>query len=371
MIQTAKSNKTFDTAIIGGGILGLWAARHAIKRGERVVLIEKRHIGAGASGGFLGALMPHMPDSWNAKKQFQYEGLSTIGNAIAELKADTGLDCGFKRCGRIMPLTHEKILPQVERRVEGAGKHWDDQYEMRSIRTSDFFEGWINPEIAKQGIQHDTLSARVNPRAYLKALEVYVRQRAEVLEGAEVASRILRQGQDEGDVILANGQTITASGIIVANGWEAYPLLQPFMSEMNDNKPIGRGVKGQAVLVGFEHDDDLPIVYHDGSYVVPHADNKVAIGSTSLNEWSGEPEEFDPDDMTFYEKAIELVPALKDAPIIDRWAGVRPRNTIDGRGTSPWFGPVPGHESLTALIGGFKITLGVAHLDFQSQTFIE
>ena len=44
--------------------------------------------------------------------------------------------------------------------------------------------------------------------------------------------------------------------------------------------------------------------------------------------------------------------ALKEAPIIGRWAGVRPRNTIDGRGTAPWFGPVPEYEGLIAMIGG-------------------
>ncbi|MEM7289877.1 MAG: FAD-binding oxidoreductase [Pseudomonadota bacterium] len=366
MIQSGSSGKTYDTAIIGGGVLGLWAARHAIKRGEKVVLVEKRHIGAGASGGFLGALMPHMPDNWNAKKQFQYDGLSSIENAIAALKDDTGVDCGFHRCGRFMPLTHEKILPQIERRLEGASMHWGEGFEMTLNNCSgeiDRFGEWLISEIAAHGIQYDTLSARVNPRAYLAALEEFVRPRAEMLEGVEAIGINAPKGNRAGEIVLANDDKISSGRIIVANGWEAYPLLQPSMGGLNQGKSIGRGVKGQAVLVEFEHGDDLPIVYHDGAYVVPHAGNRVAIGSTSLNEWQGQPDEFDPDDMTFYEKAIALVPVLKNAPSVDRWAGVRPRNTIDGRGTSPWFGPVPDHENLIALIGGFKITLGVAHLD--------
>jgi len=182
------------------------------------------------------------------------------------------------------------------------------------------------------------------------------------LEGEAVASLRPRQAGSEGRLMLAGGRKISARTIIVANGWEAYPLLQPFMGELNGGKPIGRGVKGQAVLVEFKHEDDLPIVYHDGAYVVPHGGNRVAIGSTSINEWSGSPDVFDANDMGFYEKAIELVPALKGAPIVDRWAGARPRNTIDGRGTSPWFGPVSGIDGLVALIGGFKITLGIGHM---------
>ena len=359
MIHRAQSNKIFDTAIIGGGVLGLWAARHAIKRGEKVVLLEKRKIGAGASGGFLGALMPHMPDNWNAKKQFQFEGLDTLESVIAELEEETGISCGYRRCGRIMPITNEKLLGQIDRRIQGAKLNWRGQYD---LSISDDFSGeWINPAIAKFGIQHDTLSARVNPRQYLAALDAYVRPRCELTEGAEVVAVTLRQAQGEGEVLLANGDKITAGKIIVANGYEAYPLLQPYMGEANMDKPIGRGVKGQAVLVEFAHGDDLPIVYHDGSYIVPHKGNCVAIGSTSENVWQ-EADTFDNSNMEFYKHAIELVPALKDAPIIDKWARVRPRNTLEGRGTEPYFGSIDGYENLIALIGGFKITVGVAHM---------
>ena len=381
MIHKAHSNKIYDTAIIGGGILGLWAARHAIKRGEKVILLEKRKIGAGASGGFLGALMPHMPDNWNAKKQFQFEGLDTLETVIAELEEETGISCGYRRCGRIMPITNEKLLGQIDRRIHGAETNWQGRYMMTlrqaqgegdlcvtqgagalfSAPHPELVEGWISPDIAKFGIQQDTLSARVNPRQYLTALDAYVRPRCDFMEGAEVVAVTLRQAQGEGDVLFVDDSKITAGKIIVANGYEAYPLLQPFMSDMNEGKPIGRGVKGQAVLVEFEHNDDLPIVYHDGSYVVPHSGNRVAVGSTSENEWK-DATSFDEDNMGFYERALELVPALKGAPIIDQWASVRPRNTLEGRGTEPYFGAVEGYENLIALVGGFKITVGIGHM---------
>lgn len=369
MIHKAQSGKTYDTAIIGGGILGLWAARHAIKRGERVALFEKRSVGAGASGGFLGALMPHMPDRWNDKKQFQFEGLHSLEAVIAELEAESGVDCGYRRCGRIMPVTNEKLLQQIEKRIAGASNYWQGQYEMALIPPSLapenagdhelFRKGWINPDIAEFGVQHDTLSARVNPRAYLKALETYVRPLCDFF--IETAVETLEVCNGEVSIVTQDKVHITAERVCVASGYEAYQLLQPFIEEANSGKPIGRGVKGQAVLVEFEHDDNLPIVYHDGSYVVPHKRNLVAIGSTSQNDWD-DPDAFDEGNMEFYERALELVPALKNAPIIDRWASVRPRNTLEGRGTEPYFGQVGHHENLFALIGGFKITLGISHL---------
>ena len=357
-----QKKNPIDCLVIGAGILGLWAARHAIKRGERVLVVEKRTVGAGASGGFLGALMPHMPDSWNAKKQMQFEGLLSLEAAIAELESDTGLDCGYRRCGRLMPLVHEKMRDLMARRISGADEHWQGKFQMAMLDQPP--ENCLSVDIAQYGASFDALSARVNPRDYLAALQAFVEPVATLMEGAEVVAI----EPDADRVILDSGDAISAGRIVVANGWEAYSLLQPFMEELNNGKSIGRGVKGQAVLVEHDHDDTMPIIYHDGAYVVPHAGNRVAIGSTSVKDWQGgefpEPNAFDPGDMNFYERALELVPVLRDAPIVGRWAGVRPRNTLQGRGTEPYFGPVPGHDNLTALIGGFKITFGVGHLVF-------
>ena len=225
---------------------------------------------------------------------------------------------------------------------------------------------WVKPQGTFLGVQFDTFSARVNPRAYLKALEKYAKAHCEVCEGVGVASIEFNEGSLSPRIALESGEYVTATKVAVANGWEAYPLLQAYLGQLNEQKPIGRGVKGQAVLLEHQHDDDLAIVYSDGVYVVPHAGNRVAVGSTSENEWSGKPNAFDEDNMEFYERAISLVPDLAQAPIVARWAGVRPRNTIKGRGTTPWLGPVADHEHLHALIGGFKITLGIAHLDYLS-----
>ena len=123
---------------------------------------------------------------------------------------------------------------------------------------------------------------------------------------------------------------------------------------------------GQAIVVEFEHDDTSPILYRDGIYIVPHEENRMAIGSTShnveLSEISDTHKQFDDSDMEFYKCAVEMAPALRSAPIVEKWAGIRPRNTLAGLGADPWFGPVPGNDNIIALIGGFKITFGIAHL---------
>lgn len=52
-----------DLTVRGGGAFGLCIAWEAARRGARVRLIETVAIGAGASGGIVGALSPHVPEN--------------------------------------------------------------------------------------------------------------------------------------------------------------------------------------------------------------------------------------------------------------------------------------------------------------------
>jgi len=407
--QPAIKTGSPDVIIIGAGIFGLWAARHAIKRGERVLVLEKRRIGEGASGGFLGALMPHMPDNWNPKKQMQFDALASIGEAIAGLEADTGLSCGFRRCGRLMPMTHEKMPEHAAGRIAGAKANWVDGkgrqiYGMELLPpgfAGSSAVGWLSEAAAPFGATHDTLSARVDPRAYLGALAAFVRssELGRVIEGAEVV-RIF-SGKSGPRVTLQNGEKFKAGRIVVASGWEAYALLRKIDAGAGNRPITGRGVKGQAVLVEHAHGDDLPIIYDNGSYVVPQAGNRIAIGSTSEDKWKphvlgdedeswstesyagelvpGDPwtemavsaaaRQFNASDMGFYDHAMALCPSIKSAQIIERWANVRPRNTMadpaTGKiGTEPLFGPIDGDERISVAIGGFKISFALGHVDW-------
>lgn len=391
-----------DCIVVGAGIFGLWAARHALKRGERVLVLEKRKVGAGASGGFLGALMPHMPDRWNANKQRQFDGLSSLVEAVRLLEADTGTDCGYRRCGRLMPLGHERMLTHLEERMAGARSHWrgaDDGevFVMEHVPPEELARRfaapdgrpWLDPARAPFGAQFDTLSARINPRGYLDALANFVRchGRGEIREGAAVVD----VQSDGGGVVmhLADGSRIAGGRAVIANGWEAYGLLSGMQGgagvSSGGQAVTGRGVKGQAVLIDLAHDDDLPILYDSGSYVVPHGPgmganpegraNRVAVGSTSIDGWVGpgvDPEMarsgFDEADTAFLDHARALCPVLEAAPIAGRWANVRPRNTIPdpltGKiGTEPRFGPVDGMPAVSLAIGGFKISFGVGHME--------
>jgi glycine oxidase len=218
----------------------------------------------------------------------------------------------------------------------------------------------------------------------------------EIREGAEVAS--FKEEHNAVSVSLTSGETLSAGRLVIANGWEAYDLLCGAEAKVCNQLITGRGVKGQALLLDFEHGDDRPILYDNGSYVVPHANKKIAVGSTSVNDWMplglgrideewatesfagdvvrGDPMaeklieasigSFDHQDMVFYDYAMELCPSLSGATISERWANIRPRNTVrdvkTGKiGTEPIFGPLDGSKRVEVKVGGFKISLGIGH----------
>ena len=57
------------------------------------------------------------------------------------------------------------------------------------------------------------------------------------------------------------------------------------------------------------------------------------------------------------DKARLTAPVLAGAPVIERWAGLRPKAV----GRDPMVGRHPDHANLSLMTGGFKVSFGLAH----------
>jgi glycine oxidase len=193
----------------------------------------------------------------------------------------------------------------------------------------------------------------MSPRALIAALRARLEQtaRVRVLEGVTV------QSIDAGArrLTLADGSSVGFGNLLVAAGVGSFPLLDTLGPALA--KPLGRGVKGQAALLKVDLVDDLPLLYLDGLYVVPHEGGHVAIGSTSENQFSNA---FSTDGLldALIAEARQLAPVLETAAVIERWAGLRPK-AVD---RDPMVGPHPEHGHIHALTGGYKVSFGIAHL---------
>ena len=340
-----------DLLIAGAGVAGLWLAVKAARAGLSVMLVERGNPGGGASGGFLGALMPHSPERWNGKKDFQFRALIDLEDEIKRLESETGEYCAYRRVGRILPLTTERGRITANERIAEARTNWGEQFGYEVHHTPARGD-WPNILRAPQGIVHETLSARVSPPGLLAALlhSLALMPNIELRLGVSVAQIDPRAKV----ATLSDGARIGFGHAALANGVDAFPLIARVTGLPVQS--LGSGVKGQAALLDAKADPDLPLVYDDGVYVIAHENGHVAIGSTSENEFD-DPTGTDDKLDEIIKRARRLCPLIKEASVIRRWAGVRPRAI----GRDPMLGPVPGASGVLAMAGGFKISFGIAH----------
>lgn len=320
-----------DVTVIGGGILGLATAFVIARRGARVRLVERAHIGAGASGGLVGALAPHVPENWNPKKDFQFRSLLLAAPFWADVSARSGMDPGYARRGRLQPLADSDAVDLARRREAEARLVWGEAAEWR-VRTAD--EGWAGHSPTGLWV-HDTLSARLNPRRALAALAAAIR----ALGGQ------IDEGQTPDAAMLTSGPVIWATGV-------------PGLADLSDDlgHSAGSGIKGQAALLACMA-VDRPQLFVGGLHIVPHDDGTVAIGSTSERSWNdagGTDTQLD----DLIARARSACPALATAVVVDRWAGLRPR----AASRAPVLGHWPGRTGHFIANGGFKIGFGMAPL---------
>ncbi|NKM55563.1 FAD-dependent oxidoreductase [Rhizobium anhuiense] len=351
--QQVSGQSSSELLIVGGGIMGLWAAVHAERRGIRTLIADAGRLGEGASGGLLGALMPHMPDRWSEKKQFQFDALVLLEAEIAALEAMTGLSAGYTRSGRLIPLPKPHLNRIACGHFEDAERHWraGERRFHWHVLESPPVDGWIEASAGESGFVHDTLAARVAPRLLIAALVAFLRQarHVRIIEHARVAGLDPDRGTAE-----IGGESLAFSRCILAAGYQSFPLLQELTPGLK--QPLGQPVKGQAALLKADIDPSLPTIFLDGLYVVAHEGGHVAIGSTSENRFD-DPMSTDAQLDMLIEAARVIVPSLRDAPIVERWAGLRPKATD----RDPMIGRHPDHPRLIALTGGFKVSFGLAH----------
>ncbi|WP_147110279.1 FAD-binding oxidoreductase [Tateyamaria sp. syn59] len=315
---------TADITVRGAGIFGLSIAWVLARRGAKVQVIDPNGLSAGASGGIVGALAPHVPENWNPKKQFQLESLLMAEPFWAEVEATGGKSPGYARTGRCQPIADDTALALAQQRSETAKPLWGDAatWTVRPIADPQWSAN------SPTGMEiFDTLSARTHPRQACQALAAALKT-----QGVDIQT----QGPDT-DI------TIHATGVA---GLDALNAQNPRM--------VGAGIKGQAALLDFAA-PDAPQLFADTLHIIPHTDGTTAIGSTTEREYA-DPTSTDAQLDDIIARARAVVPALKDAKVIARWAGLRPRS----RSRAPMLGLWPDRPGHYIANGGFKIGFGMA-----------
>lgn len=328
---------TPDITIIGGGVIGLLTARELLQAGASVTVIEKNKIGRESSWAGGGILLPLYP--WRQSEaitRLVVHSFRLYPELAAQLTEATGLDPEWIASGLL--ITKNPDLADALNwcqanavRYEPAGTDFFDR-----INTVPENPLWL-PDIAQTR----------NPRL-VKALEKDIIQKgANIKEDCEIQTLNLDRSRITG-IETSRGRFAVEQVILSTGAWTGQlfrKLLPGLASAAPDIKPV----KGQMLL--FEaHPDALPYMVLDGDhYLIPRQDGKILAGST-VEQDNFNKTTTDTAKERLASFAMNLLPALKDYPIIRHWAGLRP-GTEHG---IPYIGKHPDIVNLYLNAGHFR-----------------
>jgi glycine oxidase len=330
-----------DILIIGGGVIGLTAAYFLAREQIKVEIIDQGDFGKEASWAGAGIIPP--ADPAHARDPFdQLRAHSSVlfPELSAELREETGIDNGYRRCGGLVFHDPEETYFEREWRSEGVRFEEVNGEALRKLEPA-VSDTVLKSERATAFFLPELAQVR-NPW-HLKALEsfcrgrgVHLRPRCPVFGLERQGSRIVGLRNQDG-ILRAGRYLVTAgawtSGLLEPLGWR--PKIKP--------------IRGQIALLNTGTPIIHRVLLQGKRYLVPRADGRVLVGST---------EEDVGFDKNTTAEAIEglrsfattLVPALTNAVLERSWAGLRP-GSPDGL---PFIGPFPGLDNLYVAAGHFR-----------------
>jgi glycine oxidase len=311
--------------ILGGGLMGLAIAHQLARRGHRVLVLSRRRSEA---AGFVaaGMLAPHAEGLSGELLALGQAALARIPAWVAQVEADSGLGCGLRTCGIVVPFGTAAERDAYPTAAWGqALERADLEREIPGIGP-----GWQAGLLFAQDGQID------NRRRLMRALERACVERGVCFqEGAEVLE-LLRHGDGSLSGVrlrTAEGeeQVLNASTAVLSCGaWSARLLPQ---------LPVFP-VKGQMLSLQGPRQALGRVIFGPGTYLVPRADGLLVVGATS------EPQAGFADGLTptgqcqLQEGIASLLPEATGWPPMERWWGFRPCTPDEGPLLG--VGPVPG-----------------------------
>lgn len=364
-----------DVAVIGGGIIGCATAAILADRGARVIVVEARGIGAGASGRNLGALQhpldPELAPLYRESVS-RYQALAdTVDGEFRIGRAPAGLlllnrdaDAAARQAARIA-----EVAPELAPRALDA----DEVHALEPSLTPGFTAveidtGWPVPPAAATNAWADLAEERG--------------ARIRIGSGARVG---VRDGRAVG-VRLEDGTAIAAGAVLVAAGPWSPELVDPggawrpivptygvtlqlrlprgtaptrVVEEdaVDDVNRVVAATEQAAAAVGLDEPPSL--------FSLATAGGISTLGSTFLPAI--------PDDVRvgqlLLRRAAAFLPAIERAEVLGRRACARPQS-VDGR---PFIGAVDGPAGLYVCAGHgpFGISTGPASAAIAARAILD
>ena len=203
--------RTADAVVVGGGCMGTSIAWHLARRGLGVVLLEKSHVAAGATG-HSGALV---------RQHYEARlGIRLARESLAffrRFEEETGFSCDFRTTG-FLSGTRRRDLPAFEALVELLRSEG-----VRAERLTPSDAKAIEPQLEVSdyaALVHDPDAGYADPIATAHGFAAAaVVEGAKVFDDHEVSSIATRSGKVVGVKIRGAGLLSTERVVLAAGNW--------------------------------------------------------------------------------------------------------------------------------------------------------
>jgi glycine oxidase len=316
--------KTWDVLIVGAGIIGLSLSIALRKRGLKVLIVERGEPGREASHAAGGMLADCTIETPAALQPLATASAQMYPEFVHELEVESKVNADLREHGTI-------IFPPPEHVHERPG------FTLASLLPAPLAE--LEPALAELNRPGFFLKERsVDPRGITAAaLKTAKLRGVDFSSGDQVTGVNLSDNKVTG---VTTTKTILHAPKVVncAGAWSGQISPHAFPT---------RPVKGQMLCLAAPTRTLLKhVIRAPEAYLIPRSDGRIVVGTTV--EEAGFNKRTDPATIQRLRRAaIALIPELRNAKILEDWAGLRPGTPdalpILGETTTPGYYVATGH----------------------------
>ncbi|MBI3406701.1 MAG: glycine oxidase ThiO [Acidobacteria bacterium] len=306
--------KTYDTLIIGGGIIGASLAFELAERKQHVLLVDRQQPGMEASWAAAGMLAPG-PEYADALAlvPLAQESFQLYPEFASRIEERSGLRVGF----------HKSTALQVYFGSDGERERDESIAVFRRMNQPMEAISIVQAIETEPGLSKHITAAALSPvegfvdnRKLTEAAILAAKNAgAELRSGIEVTGLRIEKNKCTG-VVTAN-ETIVAKNVAIAAG--AFSSLVAGMAQFAPTRPI----RGQMLALRSKSLSVSRVVRSVSGYVVPRDDGRLIAGST-VEDAGFEKKLTAAGIQKILNAVVELISNLTDAEILESWSGLRP-----------------------------------------------
>jgi glycine/D-amino acid oxidase-like deaminating enzyme len=257
--ESLKKTEEVDVAIIGAGFTGLWSAYHLLSNNPdlKIAIIEKEHVGFGASGrngGWVSALYPSEIGT-DVVTPHLMQSIDEIGIFASKYAPDAN----FRKGGTVTFARNKGQLKRLKNGI-GSATFLNQSETLSKVQLNGALGSLFTPDCAT-----------IHPGRFVRALANHVEQLgARIYEKSPALRNTDHKVSTPSGALIANS-VISATEAFAKRSRERVPLY----SLMVATEPLNEEIWGQ---IGLANGESFAEASHLVTYGQRTGDNRLAVG---------------------------------------------------------------------------------------------